>query len=162
MGTTETGEDGAGEATPPNPSAIFILTVILIDSIGFGIVLPVIPGIVMKLGHVDLPTATRIGGWLGVVYAAVQFLSGPLVGNLGDRFGRRPVLLGALAGFTIDYALLGFAPTLGWCSPGRALAGFLGASFGPAGAAVADISAPHERARYFGMIGAAFGIGFIV
>jgi len=152
----------AAKAARPSASAYFILTVILIDSIGFGIVLPVVPGIVMKLGHVDLPTATRIGGWLGVVYAAVQFLSGPLVGNLGDRFGRRPVLLGALGGFTIDYLLLGFAPSLGWLFAGRALAGLFGASFGPAGAALADVSAPHERARYFGMMGAAFGIGFVV
>ncbi|WP_174273397.1 TCR/Tet family MFS transporter [Sphingomonas bacterium] len=149
-------------AARPGASAYFILIVILIDSIGFGIVLPVVPGIVMKLGHVDLPTATRIGGWLGVVYAAVQFLSGPLVGNLGDRFGRRPVLLGSLAGFTIDYLLLGFAPSLTWLFIGRAFAGFFGASFGPAGAALADVSAPQERARYFGMMGAAFGIGFIV
>lgn len=143
-------------------AAYFILFVILIDAIGFGIVLPVLPGIVMKLGHVDLPTATRIGGWLGVAYAAVQFVSGPLVGNLGDRFGRRPVLLGALGGFTIDYALMGFAPSLTWLFVGRALAGFFGASFGPAGAALADVSAPEERARYFGMMGAAFGIGFVV
>nr|WP_243843367.1 MFS transporter [Sphingomonas vulcanisoli] len=138
------------------------MIVVLLDAIGFGIVMPVIPGIVMKLGHVDLPAATRIGGWLGVVYAAVQFLSGPLVGNLGDRFGRRPVLLGALGGFTIDYLLLGFAPNLLWLFVGRAFAGFFGASFGPAGAALADISAPAERARYFGMMGAAFGIGLVV
>ncbi|PZU11068.1 MAG: tetracycline resistance MFS efflux pump [Sphingomonas sp.] len=129
---------------------------------GFGIVLPVLPDIVMKLGHVDLPEATRIGGWLGVVYAAVQFLTGPLMGNLGDRFGRRPVLLGALAGFAIDYLLMGFAPSLGWLFLGRALAGLFGASFGPAGAALADMSTPDERARYFGMMGAAFGIGFVV
>lgn len=97
-----------------------------------------------------------------MIYAAVQFLSGPLVGNLGDRFGRRPVLLGALGGFAIDYALMGFAPSLGWLFLGRALAGLFGASFGPAGAALADISAPEDRARYFGMMGAAFGIGFVV
>lgn len=154
----------AQAVTAPAPGAAvrFILLAVLVDAIGFGIVLPVLPGIVMKLGHVDLPTATRIGGWLGVVYAAVQFLSGPLVGNLGDRFGRRPVLLGALAGFAIDYALMGFAPSLGWLFLGRALAGLFGASFGPAGAALADISAPEERAKYYGMLGAAFGIGFIV
>lgn len=140
----------------------FIILTVVIDSIGFGIVLPVFPGIVMKLGHVDLPTATRIGGWLGVVYAAVQFLSGPLVGNLGDRFGRRPVLLGALGGFAIDYALMGFAPSLAWLFVGRAAAGFFGASFGPAGAALADISKPEDRARYYGMMGAAFGIGFVI
>lgn len=140
----------------------FVLLAVLIDAMGFGIVGPVLPGMVMKLGHVGLPDATRIGGWLGVVYAAVQFITGPLVGNLGDRFGRRPILLGALAGFSVDYMLMGFAPSLCWLFVGRALAGLFGASFGPAGAALADMSTRDERARYFGMIGAAFGIGFVV
>ncbi|WP_116091198.1 MFS transporter [Sphingomonas crusticola] len=140
----------------------FVVLTVLIDAIGFGIVMPVLPGIVMKLGHVGLADATRIGGWLGVIYAAVQFLTGPLVGNLGDRFGRRPVILGSLAGFALDYALMGFAPSLGWLFVGRALAGLFGASFGPAGAAMADLSAPEDRARHFGMIGGAFGVGFVI
>ncbi|MGB8353775.1 MAG: TCR/Tet family MFS transporter [Chthoniobacteraceae bacterium] len=140
----------------------FIVLTMLIDAIGFGIVMPVLPGMVMRLGHVNLARATEIGGWLGMIYAAVQFVTGPLVGNLGDRFGRRPVLLGTLAGFAVDYTLMGFAPNLGWLFLGRALAGFFGASMGPASAAIADISAPADRARLFGMIGAAFGIGFIV
>ena len=147
----------------PGRSALhFVVLTVLIDSIGYGIVMPVLPSIVMQLGHVDLPAATRIGGWLGVVYAAVQFLTGPLIGNLGDRFGRRPVIVGALGGFAIDYALMGFAPSLAWLFVGRALAGFFGSSFGPAAAAVADVSAPEDRARGFGMMGAAFGIGFII
>jgi len=146
-----------------NRSAVrFVVLTVLIDAIGFGIVMPVLPGIVMKLGHVGLAEATRIGGWLGVIYAAVQFVSGPTMGNLGDRFGRRPIILGALAGFAIDYALMGFAPTLGWLFLGRALAGLFGASFGPAGAAMADLSAPEERAKHFGMIGGAFGVGFVI
>ena len=143
-------------------AARFVILTLLIDAIGFGIVMPVLPGIVMKLGHVGLADATRIGGWLGVIYASVQFLTGPLIGNLGDRFGRRPVILGCLAGFTIDYALMGFAPSLAWLFVGRALAGLFGASYGPAGAAMADLSTPEDRARHFGMIGAAFGIGFVV
>ena len=143
-------------------AARFVVLTLLIDAIGFGIVMPVLPGIVMKLGHVGLADATRIGGWLGVIYASVQFLTGPLIGNLGDRFGRRPVILGCLAGFTIDYALMGFAPSLAWLFVGRALAGLFGASYGPAGAAMADLSTPEDRARHFGMIGAAFGIGFVV
>ena len=143
-------------------AARFVVLTLLVDAIGFGIVMPVLPGIIMKLGHVGLADATRIGGWLGVIYAGVQFLTGPLVGNLGDRFGRRPVILGCLAGFAIDYALMGFAPTLGWLFLGRALAGLFGASYGPAGAAMADLSTPEDRARHFGMIGAAFGIGFVV
>jgi DHA1 family tetracycline resistance protein-like MFS transporter len=146
-----------------NRSAVrFVVLTVLIDAIGFGIVMPVLPGIVMKLGHVGLAEATRIGGWLGVIYAAVQFLTGPTMGNLGDRFGRRPIILGALAGFAIDYALMGFAPTLGWLFLGRALAGLFGASFGPAGAAMADLSKPEERAKHFGMIGGAFGVGFVI
>ncbi|MDB5686852.1 MAG: hypothetical protein JWR77_1441 [Rhizorhabdus sp.] len=146
-----------------NQSAVrFVVLTVLIDAIGFGIIMPVLPGIVMKLGHVGLPEATRIGGWLGVIYAAVQFLTGPLVGNLGDRFGRRPIILGSLAGFALDYALMGFAPSLGWLFLGRALAGLFGASFGPAGAAMADLSAPEDRARHFGIIGAALGVGFVI
>lgn len=146
-----------------NQSAVrFVVLTVLIDAVGFGIIMPVLPGIVMKLGHVGLADATRIGGWLGVLYAAVQFLTGPTMGNLGDRFGRRPIILGALAGFAIDYGLMGFAPSLGWLFLGRALAGLFGASFGPAGAAMADLSAPEDRARHFGMIGAAFGIGFVI
>jgi len=140
----------------------FVVLTVLIDAIGFGIVMPVLPGIIMQLGHVGLAEATRIGGWLGLVYAAVQFLTGPTMGSLGDRFGRRAVILGSLAGFAVDYALMGFAPSLGWLFLGRALAGLFGASFGPAGAAMADLSAPEDRASHFGMIGGAFGIGFVV
>lgn len=143
-------------------AARFVFLVVLIDAIGLGIIMPVLPQIVMTLGHVGLSEATRIGGWLGMVYAAVQFVTGPLIGNLADRFGRRPVLLGSLGGFAVDYALMGFAPSLGWLFLGRILAGLFGASYGAAGAAMADISAPEDRARHFGMIGAAFGIGFVV
>ena len=91
----------------------FVVLTVLIDAIGFGIVMPVLPGIIMQLGHVGLAEATRIGGWLGLVYAAVQFLTGPTMGSLGDRFGRRAVILGSLAGFAVEYALMGFAPSLG-------------------------------------------------
>jgi len=149
-------------AVSSDRAVYFVVITVLIDAIGFGIVMPVLPGIVMELGHVGLAEATRIGGWLGVIYAAVQFLTGPLIGNLGDRFGRRPIILGSLAGFAIDYALMGFAPSLGWLFAGRALAGLFGASYGPAGAAMADISAPEDRARHFGMIGGAFGVGFVI
>ena len=149
-------------SAPTQRAVRFVVVTVLIDAMGFGIVLPVLPGIIMKLGHVGLADATRIGGWLGLAYAAVQFLTGPTMGNLGDRFGRRPVILGSLAGFAADYALMGFAPSLGWLFLGRALAGLFGASFGPAGAAMADLSAPEDRARHFGMIGGAFGVGFVV
>lgn len=144
------------------PQLRFILATIVIDAIGFGIVLPVLPQLVMTVSHAGLSEATLIGGWLGLSYAAMQFLFGPLVGNLGDRFGRRPVLLGALAGLTLDYLLLGFAPSLAWLFAGRLIAGLCGASWGPASAAIADIAPPEDRARLFGLVGAAFGIGFII
>lgn len=140
----------------------FIVATILIDAIGFGIVLPVLPRLVMALGHLDLADATRMGGWLAAVYAVMQFLCGPLSGNLGDRFGRRPVLLLSLLGLAIDYLLLGFAPSLTWLFAGRLIAGIFGASFSPATAALADITSPDERAKRFGLVGAAFGVGFIV
>jgi DHA1 family tetracycline resistance protein-like MFS transporter len=145
-----------------NAATAFIVSTILIDAIGFGIIIPVLPKLVMTLGHVDLASATRIGGWMAAVYAVMQFLCGPLAGNLGDRFGRRPVLLLALAGFTVDYLLLGFAPTLAWLFAGRLIAGIFGASFGPATAALADITPPADRAKRFGLVGAAFGLGFII
>jgi DHA1 family tetracycline resistance protein-like MFS transporter len=103
-----------------------------------------------------------MGGWLSVVYALMQFLCGPLAGNLGDRFGRRPVLLLSLAGLAVDYVLMGFAHTLALLFLGRLIAGVFGASFSPASAALADITAPEDRAKRFGLVGAAFGIGFIL
>jgi DHA1 family tetracycline resistance protein-like MFS transporter len=143
-------------------STVFIVATILIDAIGFGIIIPVLPELVMEVGHLSLAQATWMGGWLSVVYAIMQFLCGPLAGNLGDRFGRRRVLLLSLAGLSIDYLIMGFAPTLAWLFAGRLLAGVFGASFSPASAALADISPPNDRARRFGLVGAAFGIGFIV
>lgn len=145
-----------------SPATIFIVATILIDSIGFGVVIPVLPRLVMEVGQFDLAQATWMGGWLSVVYAAMQFLCGPLAGNLGDRFGRRPVLLLSLAGLSIDYLIMGFAPSLLWLFVGRLLAGVFGASFSPASAALADITPPEQRAKRFGLIGASFGIGFII
>jgi len=148
---------------PDNRTAIrFVVATIFIDAIGFGIVLPVVPALVMTLEHGTLAQATRTGGWLAMVYALMQFLLGPLAGGLGDRFGRRPVLVGALGGFAIDYLLMGFSPSIGWLFVGRALAGVFGASYGPAMAALADVTTPDDRAKTFGLISAAFGIGFVV
>ena len=140
----------------------FILITVLIDAIGFGIILPGLPGLLMRVGQLDLSGATRVGGWLALTYAAVQFAAGPTVGNLSDRFGRRVVLLGALGGYAIDYVLLCFADALPLFFLGRAFAGLFGATYGPASAAMADVTAPDERARLFGYIGGAFGIGFVV
>jgi DHA1 family tetracycline resistance protein-like MFS transporter len=144
------------------PAIGFVLAMLLIDTIGFGIVMPVLPELVMKLGGHGLAEATEIGGWLALAYAGMQFLCGPLMGNLGDRFGRRPVLLASLAAFGIDYLLMAFAPGIAWLVAGRLIAGACGASYGPATAALADLSAPEDRARVFGYVGVAFGLGFII
>lgn len=140
----------------------FIFVTILIDVIGFGIIIPVLPDLIMELGHVDNSRASTIGGWMLTAYAAMQFLCAPLLGNLSDKYGRRPILLFSLFGFAVDYMLMGFAPTLAWLFVGRIVAGITGASFTTASAYIADISEPEKRAQNFGIIGAAFGVGFII
>lgn len=133
-----------------------------IDVIGFGIIMPVLPALITRLGHLDLPAATRVGGWLLATFALTQFFAGPILGSLGDRFGRRPVLIAAMLAFAVDYGLQAAAPTLAWLFVGRAIAGITGAIYGPAGAVIADVSPPDKRAAGYGLLGAAFGIGFVV
>ncbi|MGE0771272.1 MAG: TCR/Tet family MFS transporter [Cyclobacteriaceae bacterium] len=140
----------------------FIFVTLLIDVTGLGIIIPVMPKLITELTGASLSEASSIGGWLIFVYALMQFLCAPIVGNLSDRFGRRPVLLAALFGFGIDYLLLSVAPTIGWLFLGRFIAGMMGASFTTASAYIADISTPEKRAQNFGLIGAAFGLGFII
>jgi DHA1 family tetracycline resistance protein-like MFS transporter len=140
----------------------FIFVTVLIDTIGFGIVMPVTPDLIMELTGSDVSHAALYGGWLTFAYAIMQFLCGPVVGNLSDRFGRRPVLLLSLLAFGIDYALMGLAPTIGWLFVGRAIAGIAGASHTTANAYIADVSPPEKRAQNFGLMGAAFGLGFIL
>jgi DHA1 family tetracycline resistance protein-like MFS transporter len=141
---------------------LFLFIAVLVDSIGFGIILPVLPGLIMQLTGVSIDRAAAYGGWLSFVYAIMQFFCAPVLGNLSDHFGRRPVLLFALLALGIDYLIMGFAPVIGWLFVGRAIAGLAGASFTPAYAYVADITPPERRAQRFGLMGAAFGIGFIV
>jgi DHA1 family tetracycline resistance protein-like MFS transporter len=140
----------------------FIFVTVLVDVIGFGIIIPVMPTLIQQMVGGDISTASSWGGWLMFVYALMQFICAPLLGNLSDRYGRRPVLLFSLLGFGIDYIFLALAPNIGWLFVGRIIAGITGASFTTASAYVADISAPDKRAQNFGMIGAAFGLGFIV
>ena len=139
-----------------------VLLVLLIDAIGFGIVLPVLPSLIVHLADVTMAQATRISGYMLVAYAGMQFLAGPIIGNIGDRVGRRPVLLLCAIAFTIDYALMAAAPTTGWLFLGRLVAGIAGATYGPANAVLADVTPPQDRARVFGLMGAAFGGGFIL
>ncbi|CAN5384721.1 tetracycline resistance MFS efflux pump [soil metagenome] len=139
-----------------------VLAAVLIDTIGFGIVMPVFPRLITTLGHIDLEAATRIAGYMLVVFAITQFFAGPILGNLSDRFGRRPVLIASMLAFAGDYALMAVAPTLAWLFLGRAIAGAAGAVYGPASSVLADVTPPEKRSAAFGLIGAAFGIGFVI
>ncbi|MGH6616753.1 MFS transporter [Sphingomonas sp.] len=139
-----------------------VLAAVLVDTIGFGIVMPVFPELITHLGHVDLEQATRIAGYMLVVFAFTQFFAGPVLGNLSDRFGRRVVLIASMLAFSADYALMAVAPTLAWLFLGRAIAGIAGAVYGPASSVLADVTPPEKRAGVFGFIGAAFGVGFII
>jgi DHA1 family tetracycline resistance protein-like MFS transporter len=145
-----------------HPAVPIVLAILLIDSIGFGIVLPVLPGLIVHLGHVTLPEATRIAGYMLVAYAGAQFFAGPVLGNLGDRFGRRPILLFSAIAFALDYLFMAAAPTLAWLFVGRLIAGAAGATYGPANAVLADVTEPAKRGATFGLMGAAFGLGFII
>jgi DHA1 family tetracycline resistance protein-like MFS transporter len=129
---------------------------------GFGLIMPVYPRLLVELTGESLSRAAVYGGWLGFVFAAMQFVCAPVLGNLSDRYGRRRVLLFAIGALGVDYIIMGFAPTLAWLFVGRAIAGAAGASFTPAYAYVADISPPEKRAQNFGIVSAAFGIGFII
>ena len=145
-----------------NSALAFIFVTVLIDSIGFGIILPVLPRLIMQLTGLSIDGAAVYGGWLGFCYAAMQFFCAPVLGNLSDAFGRRPVLLFALGALGCDYLIMGFAPSIAWLFAGRLVAGVAGASFTPAYAYVADITEPAKRAQSFGLMGAAFGGGFIL
>jgi DHA1 family tetracycline resistance protein-like MFS transporter len=146
----------------PRRALGFLLVTIFLDSAGIGIIIPVLPGLVMDLTGGGLSTAAAWGGWLMFVFSALQFMSAPILGSLSDAFGRRPVLLGSLAAYSADYILMGLAPTLAWLFVGRALSGVFSATYPAASAYVADITAPEERAKRFGFMGAAWGMGFVV
>ena len=135
---------------------------LFIDSMGIGIILPVAPKLVMELTGLPLAEAAPIGGWLTFAYAIMQFVFSPVLGNISDRYGRKPVLMCSLAALSIDYVLMGFAPTITWLFIGRIIAGIAGATFATANAVVADVIPAEQRAKFFGMNGAAWGMGFIV
>ena len=149
-------------ATNRSAAIGFIFITLLIDVTGIGLIIPVVPGLIEQLIHGSISDASRYSGWLAFAYAIMQFLFAPLLGNLSDKYGRRPVLLLSLLGLGIDYIFLAMAPSIGWLFVGRIIAGFAGASFTTATAYIADISTPQNRAQNFGMVGAAFGLGFIL
>ncbi|MFZ4688231.1 MAG: TCR/Tet family MFS transporter [Polymorphobacter sp.] len=150
-------------ATPSmNRALTFLFVTVLIDAIGFGVVIPVLPGLIVSLTGKSLAGAAEVSGWIMFLYATTQFICGPVIGGLSDRFGRRPVLLASLTAFGVDYLAMAFAPSLAWLVVARLVAGVTGASFPTAYAYIADISPPEKRAANFGVIGMAFGFGFII
>lgn len=141
---------------------VFILITICIDSIGLGIIIPSLPNLIADTLHTSIGESSKYAGFVFATYALFQFMFSPLIGNLSDRFGRKPILLISLLGLGLDFVFMYFAPNLAWLIFGRALSGMFGASFTTAAAYIADISSDENRAQNFGMIGAAFGVGFIL
>lgn len=170
---TEAPEDSSG--APRKAALVFILITLFIDILGIGIIVPVLPELVKEListervledGSTEIVTDDAMAGiYVGVIgaaYALMQFFFAPILGALSDRFGRRPIILGSLFGFGIDFLVQGFAPNITWLFFGRLFAGVMGASFSTANAYIADISTPENRARNYGMVGMMFGLGFII
>jgi DHA1 family tetracycline resistance protein-like MFS transporter len=145
-----------------SPALGFIFITIFIDVLGLGIIVPVMPKLLETLGHVDVSTASKYNGWLTLIYATMQLVFASIVGNLSDRYGRRPVLLASLFGFSIDYVFMAFAPSIAWLFVGRFIAGITGASTSTATAYIADVSTGHKRDANFGLVGAASGFGMII
>lgn len=143
------------------PALGFIFITLFLDVLGIGLIAPILPKLVESFQGGDVVSASHTTGLLSSLYCLMQFLFAPVLGSLSDRFGRRPVILGALLGSGLDYLLLALAPTLGWFYLGRLIAGITGASITAATSYIADITPPEKRAAGFGLIGAAFGLGFI-
>lgn len=161
-------DDGArGADASPAPRArrhalAFIFITMLLDVIALGVVIPVIQPLIKEFRHGDVASATQISGLMQTLWMVLQFFASPVLGALSDRFGRRPVLLVSLFGLAIDYAIMASAPTLTVFYLGRLISGVTAATYGTAGAYIADVTPPEKRAAGFGMLGAAFGLGFII
>jgi len=140
----------------------FILITVLLDMLGIGVIIPVLPKLVTTLYGGDISTGASVFGWFVASYALMQFVFSPVLGNLSDAYGRRPIILSSLLGAGLDYLLMAFAPTWKWLFIGRVISGITGANISAANAYIADVSAPEDRAKNFGLIGACFGVGFIL
>ena len=147
---------------PKGQARLFLLVTIGLDSMGLGIIVPVLPELLMELTGEGIGQAARYGGWLLMLYAGIQFLIAPVLGNLSDRFGRRPVLLASLFAFGLDYLAMALAPSMAWLFAARAVAGACGATYSTCNAYIADVTNQDERARYLGYLSAAWGVGFIL
>lgn len=152
----------AAPAKVSRHAVTFVLITVFLDMVGFGLIMPVLPKLIETVGHVGIARAAVIGGWMFAAFSLAQFVFAPLMGNLSDRYGRRPLLLLAIFGLGMDFILMALAPTLEWLFVGRIIAGICGASWIIASAYIADVTAPDDRAKAFGYMGAAFGVGFVI
>jgi len=146
----------------PQLAFAFIFVTVLLDSIGLGIIMPVVPHLIMDISGDTLTDAARISGLLMFTFASMQFFASPVLGNLSDHYGRRPVLLCSLFAMGCNYLLMGWAPTLAWLFVGRLISGVSSSTYGTANAYIADTFPPDQRAQHFALLGAGFGTGFIV
>ena len=144
-----------------DPAVAFVFVAVVLDMIALGITVPVLPQLIRQLLHGDAPLAARYVGWFGAIWAVMQFVFSPIIGSLSDRFGRRPVLLASMFGLAADYVVMALAPTIGWLLIGRIISGITSSTGSTANAYIADVTPPEERAARFGLLGAAFGIGFV-
>lgn len=157
-----TASSGAEPVKGGRNALFFILATVVLNSMGIGLIMPVMPSLLEDIGGVGLGEAAAWGGWLTTCYALMQFVMSPVLGNLSDAWGRRPVLLLSLAVMGLDYLIMALAPSLLWLFVARIIAGASSATFSTANACIADISTPEERAKRFGLTGAAFGLGFVI
>ena len=151
-----------GPAKNSKNALTFVMITVMINSIGFGIMIPVLPDLIKELTGLENHDAVIHGGYLTLTFAMFQFVCMPIVGGLSDRFGRRPIMLVSLTALAADFFLMALAPTILFLYIGRALSGVCGATFATANAYVADVSPPEKRAQDFGLIGASFGVGFLL
>jgi MFS transporter, DHA1 family, tetracycline resistance protein len=143
-------------------TVVFIFVAVFLDMVGIGLIFPVLPNIVQVIGDMSLAKATRVSDRLFFAYTGMLILFGPLMGSLSETHGRRPMLLPSVFGFAVDYLLMAFAPMLLWLFVGRVFAGICGVSYTTANAYLACITAPEDRSKVFGYVGAAVGLDFII
>ena len=161
---TQSGDQGGLEQKTKGGfhATMFVFLTVCIDSMGFGIIIPVLPDLIREVTDLGYSGAALWGGWMSFSYAIMQFVFGPTVGNLSDRFGRRPILLASLAVMAVDYIIMALAPSLLVLFVGRIIAGIAAATYSTCNAYVADVSKPEDRAKNFGLLGAGFGLGFVI
>src|SRR6202043_387745 len=163
------GDPSLSSTAPPTPQPqasraafTFILVTVLLDFLAFGIIAPVLPNLIIQFEGGNIARAAAITGYFGFAWAAMQFIFSPILGAWSDRFGRRPIILISCAGLGFDYILMALAPTLSWLFVGRLISGITTSNISTAFAYVTDVTPPERRAKQFGLISAAFGLGFII